>query len=489
MSLPLFSCLKLESTACPSGLTCPTGMICAANQDICIEESPSCGDDIEQASMGETCDDGNVEDGDGCSANCESNEKCGNGVEDKHEICDDGNTFSGDGCNEKCSSLEECGNRIIDSDVGEVCDEGDTVGGDGCSADCSSLEECGNHIVDYDAGEICDKGPDVEGDGCGPDCRSGEGCGDGLHGPGEQCDDGNDKDDDACRYADGKCLMARCGDGITKTLEPAEECDDRGESPNCDHDCTRPRCGDGIVNMRAGEQCDPGPRDAATPACTRECQISRCGDGVTNEAAGEECDDGDRNGTGGCLSTCKRNYCGNGTVERDREVCDDGNNQACGRCNATCSQSQFTKATGLITVPSASAINDTESFSLSDGINLPIVFEFEKWGGVTAPHIPIYITGNPPLSAEQIAAAIEWAINHPGRFNLNIKATRNSASVNLIHNDPGAFGNQLIIHDVARPLEVTGMSGGSGKDCPMDVGCRGNDDCARGLTCQGGVCQ
>ncbi len=45
-----------------------------------------------------------------------------------------------------------------------------------------------------------------------------------------------------------------CGDG---ELDPNEDCDDAGESADCDDDCTVVACGDGIVNATAGEICEP----------------------------------------------------------------------------------------------------------------------------------------------------------------------------------------------------------------------------------------
>ena len=112
---------------------------------------PSCGDGVLDAD--EACDDGNTVGGDGCSADCLSEEGCGNGVLDAGEVCDDGNHASGDGCAPLCDSTEVCGNLILDPLIGEVCDDGNTVGGDGCSADCHAAGGggCGNGIID--AGE------------------------------------------------------------------------------------------------------------------------------------------------------------------------------------------------------------------------------------------------------------------------------------------------------------------------------------------------
>jgi cysteine-rich repeat protein len=85
---------------------------------------------------GEACDDGNAMSGDGCSADCSSNETCGNGIRDNAEACDDGNTASGDGCQANCA-LPTCGDGALDT--GEACDDGNHVHGDGCNAQCMLL--------------------------------------------------------------------------------------------------------------------------------------------------------------------------------------------------------------------------------------------------------------------------------------------------------------------------------------------------------------
>ena len=156
-----------------------------------------CGDG--QVDGGEVCDDGNNDDGDGCSANCQSDESCGNVIVDASvgEVCDDGNVMDGDGCSADCSSAEVCGNGIIDAVVGETCDDGNVMDGDGCSADCSSDETCGNGIVDLVTGEECDDGNVMAGDGCDATCLQ-EPCGNGVIDPGEVCDDGNNVANDGC---------------------------------------------------------------------------------------------------------------------------------------------------------------------------------------------------------------------------------------------------------------------------------------------------
>ena len=49
-------------------------------------------------------------------------------------------------------------------------------------------------------------------------------------------------------------LPPGCGNGV---LENGEDCDDEGESADCNADCTPAVCGDGKLNLTAGEECDP----------------------------------------------------------------------------------------------------------------------------------------------------------------------------------------------------------------------------------------
>ena len=194
----------LPCTACPRGsfqpsqgastcFRCPLGHgtldVGASSAEDCLQ---ICGDGILAST--ESCDDGNIISGDGCSAACKTepnfecfsrrgprmaqecspasprtngvqggrNETsslvvCGDGHRDTVEGCDDGNQRSGDGCSARCaveegyscrappagpggrSHRQHCapvcgdGRRIAPED----CDDGNTAGGDGCSAACS----------------------------------------------------------------------------------------------------------------------------------------------------------------------------------------------------------------------------------------------------------------------------------------------------------------------------------------------------------------
>ena len=133
-------------------------------------------------------------------------------------------------------------------------------------------------------------------------------CGDGVVDDGEECDDGNTDDTDACLNI---CKTAKakppCGDGV---VDDGEECDDgnRDNTDACLNTCktamTKPTCGDGVVDD--GEQCDDGNRGDAD-ACLNTCKTAKkkptCGDGMVDD--GEQCDDGNRDETDACLNTCK----------------------------------------------------------------------------------------------------------------------------------------------------------------------------------------
>lgn len=82
---------------------------------------------------------------------------------------------------------------------------------------------------------------------------------------GEECDDGNSNNNDACTNS---CTSAVCGDGV---VQSGEVCDDGGDSATCDSDCTAVSCGDGYANSAAGEDCDETSSSGSGIRCTSSC--------------------------------------------------------------------------------------------------------------------------------------------------------------------------------------------------------------------------
>ncbi len=254
---------------------------------LCVGALPGCVRSFERISdvicsdgrvgMDEACDDGNLDDGDGCDGRCrvetafscsgepsQCQPLCGNGQIDSGEDCDDMNSASGDGCSScridggfACTGApsactRSCGNGHLDAN--ETCDDGARMPGDGCSAACLS-----------DPGWVCVGEPSV----CAQTCGNGE------PNLGEQCDDGNTHSNDGCNPS--------CA------IEVGWKC-----NPNCS-----PICGDFVVTGE--ETCDFGPAntDAACTACCRlDCRMQRCGDGIIDP--GEACDDGNLLSGDGC---------------------------------------------------------------------------------------------------------------------------------------------------------------------------------------------
>lgn len=77
----------------------------ACSQGTCIFCN-CCGDGI--VAFNEQCDDGNINNGDGCSATCQLENLCGNGVQNGGEVCDDGNQIPNDGCENDCTLSSFC---------------------------------------------------------------------------------------------------------------------------------------------------------------------------------------------------------------------------------------------------------------------------------------------------------------------------------------------------------------------------------------------
>jgi cysteine-rich repeat protein len=312
--------------------------LCEAGCLADFSECSLCGNGIVDASLGEVCDDGDLDAiVDGCNQACqidagftcvnqpsECAATCGDTILDKSlgEVCDDGNSLNDDGCDQTCQ-LEVCGDGVINFSDGanlETCDDGNSLGGDGCSSSCTiengftcnnepseCVESCGNNSAD--PGETCD-------DGCG-----GDGC--------SAADNG-----DTC---DQFCQQEICGNTF---IQNNEECDDGNTTSGdgCNNQCLDEFCGDGIENNSNTETCDDG-NNINGDGCDANCEDELCGDG--NLTLDEGCDDGNIVAGDGCDQNCQPESCGNSVIELGEE-CDDGNNVNNDECNNNC---QFTCTT------------------------------------------------------------------------------------------------------------------------------------------------
>jgi len=238
---------------------------------------------------------------------------CGNSVIESGEQCDDGNTNNGDGCSSTCQNeVAECGNGIVE--LGEECDDGNLVDGDGCDQNCVSenvpgADDCANAppIVDgtYD---IDTTGATTDGVAHPADCTvSGDG--------------GQTYNDIWWTYnaqCDGNLTVTLCGSDYDTDLVIYETC---ACTPG---EADRLGCND--------DGC-PGSAPAAyrseltVPVTAGQCYLIRLGGWNTNDS-----------GTGTMTITndgAPCSDCGNGTIDPG-EQCDDGNNTSGDGCSATC---------------------------------------------------------------------------------------------------------------------------------------------------------
>lgn len=353
-----------------------------------------CGDGTLEGA--EACDDGNVNDGDGCGTLCAveagymcsgspsvCTTMCGDGVQAGSEACDDGNTNDGDGCASLCIvemgfscsgspsvCMTTCGDGVPAG--AEACDDNNTTDNDGCDAFCA-----------IEMGYSCSGSPSA--------CVTT--CGDGVQAGAEACDDGNanssDGCSDACVQENGfacsgspSVCVTTCGDGFVVGME---ECDDNNTmtGDGCDAVCAseigfvcagQPSvcntvCSDGLVagmeacddgNTNSGDGCDNVCAEELGYGCTGQPSVcaTTCGDGFI--AGMENCDDGNTNNSDGCNGACDSEMgyactgqpstcivvCGDGLIVGG-ETCDDGNMANGDGCSDVCAVDTGYSCTGL----------------------------------------------------------------------------------------------------------------------------------------------
>ena len=190
----------------------------------------------------EQCDDGNLDGGDGCRANC-TVERCGDGILDEFEECETGAGGFAACCTEDCLFLgagSECRSSGGSCDPAESC-TGDT---DECPLDLKSTDVCRSAEGECDIAEYCDGISDV-------------------------CPDNELRDDGTvCRATMGECDLEEICDGsgvdCPADLKRTDLC--RGAKGVCDN----------------AEYCD-----GAVNACPDD---SRLGAETECRASGYECD-------------------------------------------------------------------------------------------------------------------------------------------------------------------------------------------------------
>ncbi|HVV87757.1 MAG TPA: DUF4215 domain-containing protein [Kofleriaceae bacterium] len=354
---------------------------------------------------------------------------CGDGVVDTGETCDDGNRVDNDGCSAACR-VESCGDGVVQA--AEACDGAD-LEGESCESRGFASGTLGCAACAFDeSGCVAHR------------------CGDGILGPGEACDDGNHDDNDGCDHA---CHVESCGDGVVQTGEACDgadlegaTCEARGYASgtlacdaSCGFDdsgCVAHRCGDGILGP--GEACDDG-NDDDNDGCSHDCRIERCGDGITQ--TGEQCDDGGTADGDGCSATCQTELgwscsgapstctvpsCGNGDLESAfDEECDDGNLVDGDGCSSTC-RFELTCATGETAVhvrghDLALAIPDNNPAGVQTSLHLPLA------GGLRALRVGIgrldhTFLGDVEISLVSPGGAVRRLVNSSNNAGDNFRA-------------------------------------------------------------------
>jgi cysteine-rich repeat protein len=238
---------------------------------------------------------------------------CGNGIIAGAETCDDGNLASGDGCSAACAVEANFACTGAPSQCVQVCFPG---------APCATGEPgvCSpGTITCVNSTPICVRnvGPSAETcDGVDNNCDGNTDEGAGVAGDGNQCTADvcvagapsypplpagsacNQNGGAVCDGA-GACVASVCGDGqVTGT----EECDGQ---PFCDASCNRiPVCGDGFID--APETCDDGGT-ASGDGCSSTC--------TTEAAQGAACSTNEGCATGFCVDGVCCNTACTGTCQ------------------------------------------------------------------------------------------------------------------------------------------------------------------------------
>lgn len=245
-----------------------------------------CGDGRVEGS--EQCDDGNLEDGDGCSSNCELDEElC---IEGSAQACPDGEICREGRCapiecvrDEDCDAPDECALEIVcDASRKECVALPALEDGEACLHESGAIAIC---IGGRCTPRACDDDAECDNQIA---CDGAERC------VGGQCFASDPLPDGAFCWDDGVCLGGAC---VVRGCESDWDCasdNECREDGSCDRLTFQCVLGKPLVGAPCAEgRCDP----------SGECAAPGCGNGLLED--GEQCDDWNQRNGDGCSSRCR----------------------------------------------------------------------------------------------------------------------------------------------------------------------------------------
>lgn len=131
------TCVQDSLVDCGDGVACPAGLQCVSAPEL---PAPTCANRDQRAACEGRNDKSACTLG-GLPGTCFDGAcilaVCGDNITDASEACDDGNTVGSDGCSANCASIEKCGDGVIDLLAEEQCEDAVAgLSGDGCSSTC-----------------------------------------------------------------------------------------------------------------------------------------------------------------------------------------------------------------------------------------------------------------------------------------------------------------------------------------------------------------
>jgi cysteine-rich repeat protein len=126
------ACIRPDLVACDDGTSCPYGDVCDTVHDSCAapDQLTACAGVADETAC-TTAELTGV-----CLGGVCLTPGCGNGVVEPGEVCEPPDP--GHGCSADCKSNETCGNGVVDAITGEACDDGNLRNHDGCDSRCRS---------------------------------------------------------------------------------------------------------------------------------------------------------------------------------------------------------------------------------------------------------------------------------------------------------------------------------------------------------------